>query len=240
MVPLDPDLFGELASLVELDDGHFGTFIEETGDLDDGRIILGSSERDHAFGGFYPGRLRALADLGLIEDGRVMQLTPKGRAVVRAAGGPDAPTPARSDVLKALEHVDLHHMIEPRVRRAFEHDDPQQAVAEAFAALEVHLRQALVASGHAPRKSGLHHLAAQAFAQEGPLSDLSQDPGERDGIKYLFFGAAGAVRNRNAHDRPTYNTDEALRLVLFADHLLRQIDTAHEALARAAETGDLR
>jgi len=224
MAALPPELLTELVNLVQLDDGHFASF-DVIDDIDDGRIIVGSNARDHAYGGFSPSRLRELERRGLLEFGEIFRLTDRGRAVVRQAesSGPDAPH-TYTDVDAALEHIDLHPAIDARVKRAFESNDPQQAVRDAFGEIEVQVRAALEALGAEPvTTTAPVQLVGDAFKHGGPLATPGRPKSEQDGVAQIYRGAVAAVRNPNAHGRPTYEPAEAFRLVLFADHLLRSI-----------------
>src|SRR4051812_14458415 len=68
-------------------------------------------------------------------------------------------------------------------------------------------------------------LMRYAFGDEGPLGLLVSEPGERDGLRDLFSGAFGAVRNPLGHRTVQWDdATEAAEMVLLADLLMRQLD----------------
>jgi hypothetical protein len=225
MAALSPALWKELTGLIELERDTYRGLVEVDGDFSDidRDLVVLENSADGTAVGFSSGRLRALEQRGLIVWGLDVSITDRGRELVHAAGGPDAPTPTRSDVGQVLEHVDLHPAIDRRVRRALDDADHQHAVAVAFGAIEGQIRAALSHRGEAVVATGAKKVVEFAFAPGGPLSDPHMPSAEQVGVMQLFQGAIAAVRNPNAHGEPTYTPAEALRLVLFADHLLHTI-----------------
>ena len=74
-------------------------------------------------------------------------------------------------------------------------------------------------------------LMREAFKRDdGLLTDMSAEPGERVARMELFAGAIGSYKNPHSHrDVAVDDHQEAIEIVLLANHLLRIVD------ARAAE-----
>lgn len=65
---------------------------------------------------------------------------------------------------------------------------------------------------------------------DGPLADMTADPGERVGTMSLFVGAFGAVRNVVAHTEVDWSDSVEAEYVLLADLLMRLLDRTEQRL----------
>jgi uncharacterized protein (TIGR02391 family) len=119
-------------------------------------------------------------------------------------------------------HPDLASRLNPLVRAgAFE-----QAAFDALRQVEVRIGD-LAGGLTDQRGSPLRGvpLMQEAFRDSGPLADSTADPGERRGVRELFTGAFGAVRNPLGHRNVEWTDPvEAAEMVLLADLLMRQLD----------------
>jgi uncharacterized protein (TIGR02391 family) len=123
--------------------------------------------------------------------------------------------------------VDLHPELGRRLTSLTRAGAFEQAAFDALRQIEVRVREL----AQDPRDQRGQPLTAvplmqRAFGENGPLADPVADAGERRGMMELFTGAFGAVRNPLGHrnvewDDPT----EAAEMVLFADLLMRQLDS---------------
>lgn len=116
----------------------------------------------------------------------------------------------------------LHPALATEVWYAFSRGNYGTAVLLAFKEVEVAVRDA---GGYTDTDYGVH-LMRQAFhAEDGPLTDASQPPAEKDATHQLFAGAIGLYKNPHSHRNVSVAADEAAELIIFASHLLRIIDS---------------
>jgi uncharacterized protein (TIGR02391 family) len=96
------------------------------------------------------------------------------------------------------------------------------AVFSAFRAVEVAIRDA----AGLPITTVSVDLARRAFAtNDGPLTDLSSPPAEREATAHLFAGALGRYRNSTGHrDGAVTRPGAAWELLVLASHLLHVVD----------------
>lgn len=92
------------------------------------------------------------------------------------------------------------------------------AVFEAFKTLEVAIRNGARLK---PSDIGVP-LARKAFHSEGgPLSDMTQEGGERQALCDLMAGAIGSYKNPYSHRKVDIGAAEAREMLILASHLLR-------------------
>jgi uncharacterized protein (TIGR02391 family) len=131
--------------------------------------------------------------------------------------------------------VELHPLLEPRLRSLTRAGAFEQAALDALRAVEVRVRD-LANDPRRPNGTRLvgAELMRNAFSPEtGPLTDPEAEPGERVGMMELFAGSFGAVRNPLGHRNVEWtDPTEAAEMVLLADLLMRQLDRVEERLAR--------
>jgi len=54
---------------------------------------------------------------------------------------------------------------------------------------------------------------------------LRSDPAEEQGIELLFRGSVLGIRNVLHHNKPNMSKDEAIKIILFADYLIKLFET---------------
>lgn len=135
------------------------------------------------------------------------------RGFAAAKSGSAAKVGTRLDDARLVEALAL------RVRPLYSAGQFDSAIMQAFKEVEVAVR---AAGGYTDNDLGVK-LMRQAFdPQNGPLTDLNVPSSERDGVAALFAGAIGFAKNPHSHRNVgTVDPNEALELILFANHLLR-------------------
>jgi uncharacterized protein (TIGR02391 family) len=124
----------------------------------------------------------------------------------------------------------LNSRIAETVWAAFMRSEFDVAAFQAMKAVEVAVRDA---GGFEAGDIGVG-LMRKAFHEDtGPLTDLSAEKSERQARASLFAGAIGCYKNPHSHrDVQIDEADEALEIVLLANHLLRIVD--QRVVARTA------
>lgn len=116
----------------------------------------------------------------------------------------------------------LHPSIVRECMDSFRLGKYETAVFEAFKVLEVAIR---TASGLKPGDIGVP-LARRAFHPEGgPLTDMTQEGGERQALCDLMAGAIGSYKNPYSHRKVDIGAAEAREMLIIASHLLRIAET---------------
>ncbi len=125
----------------------------------------------------------------------------------------------------------LDPVLARKVRPLFIRGDYETAIFQAFKEVEVRVRQAT----SLPDSEYGTDLMRQAFDKDsGLLADMSRLPAERDAMAHLFAGAIGLYKNPSSHRDINFdNPDEAVELILTANHLLRVVDSRVAASAHA-------
>jgi len=124
--------------------------------------------------------------------------------------------------------------LEARVRPAFLKGDYPDAVFQAFKRVEVVVHELARLGADCYGKD----VMRSAFAPEnGPLANLRQPYGEREGLSHLFAGALQAFKNPGSHGDPDFDDPIAVaELILLADLLIR-IAKRHSEVATAHQEG---
>ena len=128
----------------------------------------------------------------------------------------------------------LHPKIANRVWSAFMRGEFEVAAFQAMKGVEVSVR---TAAGLGDEFVGVK-LMRNAFAPEnGPLTDMIAESGERQGRMDCFAGAVASYKNPHSHRNVGLDDPlEALEIVFLANHLLRIVDervraTSHERVS---------
>lgn len=122
----------------------------------------------------------------------------------------------------------VHSEILEKSQAAFMRGDHDIAVLAAFKAVEVAVREACK---YQNGEIGVP-LMRRAFNRDnGPLTDMTQEVGERQAMQDLLAGAIGAAKNPASHRDVEMSKIEAARLILFASYLMSIVE------ARAKPTG---
>lgn len=131
-------------------------------------------------------------------------------------------SPLSSDRRIANLHVEVRQVAD----RYLESSHPEVAIFEAFKAV-INRVKAL-----AKLDSDGSDLMSKAFAQVDPpisIGDLDTETGKniQAGYRFIFMGAARAIRNPDAHEQfKALSTEEALEMLAFASLLMRRLDDA--------------
>ena len=125
----------------------------------------------------------------------------------------------------------LHARIADRVWGAFMRGEFDSAAFQAMKGVEVAVRTAACLGAGDIGST----LMRKAFAvEDGPLTDMTAEKGERVGRMDLFAGAIGSYKNPHSHrDVNLDNPYEAIEIIFLANHLLRLVDARSHAKAEA-------
>lgn len=119
---------------------------------------------------------------------------------------------------ESLPEALLHPEFLTHVRPLFLQNRLDTAVFEAFKSLEVAIRVA-AKLGH--DLVGVP-LASRAFhPDDGPLTSMTSERGERVALMNLMTGALGSYKNPASHRRIELSADEARDMIVLASHLLK-------------------
>lgn len=134
-------------------------------------------------------------------------------------------------VSRLLPKEILHPRIADRVWGAFVRGEFDSAVFQALKAVEVSVREA---AGLGDDLVGVKLMRPAFRPEDGPLTDLQAEGGEKTARMELFAGAIGSYKNPQSHrDVNLDDPLEALEIIYLANHLLRIVDA--RAKARQAQ-----
>ncbi len=117
----------------------------------------------------------------------------------------------------------LHPQIAQKVWSAFIRGEYDTAVFQAFKEVEVAVR---TKAGLSADLLGVKVMRTAFSSEDGSLSDMTVEKGEREAIQNLFAGAIGTYKNPHSH-RDCALTDpiEAVEIIMLASHLLKIVDS---------------
>ena len=115
----------------------------------------------------------------------------------------------------------VHPLLRGSALAAYQQGKFDTAVFEAFKQLEVSIR---AAAGLDAGMIGTK-LTARAFdPNDGPLTDMSAEPSERQALANLMAGAIGSYKNPQSHRHVGVDGPEAREMIIMASHLLRIVE----------------
>ncbi len=118
-----------------------------------------------------------------------------------------------------LPDATLDPKLASKVHPAFLRGDYDTAIFEAFKEVEIRVR---TLSGADKTDLGVNLMRKAFHPDNGPLTDNSQTPGEKQSISDLFAGAIGCFKNPSSHHDIDFNDPvEVAELIMFADQLIR-------------------
>jgi uncharacterized protein (TIGR02391 family) len=146
-----------------------------------------------------------------------LMITRRGEALLR--DGNFATFRQAADFPKSL----LHPLIADKAWLDLARGDLAGAVFYAFRTVEEQVRDA---GGFSDGDIGVPLMRKAFDKANGPLTDPSQEEGERDALAHLFAGAIGSYKNPHSHRTVTITEPrEAQEMVVLASHLLRIVES---------------
>jgi uncharacterized protein (TIGR02391 family) len=130
----------------------------------------------------------------------------------------------------------MHPVIVRECRLDYARERYEPAVFNAFREVELAVREA---GGFTNSDYGVPLMRRAFDPKNGPLTDPSAEPAERDAMASLFAGAIGLFKNPSSHRRVEFeNSGAVLEALMLAGHLLRIVDDriAHRNKVRGGTT----
>ena len=132
-------------------------------------------------------------------------------------------------VARLLPKEALHPKIAGPAWMAFMRGEYDVAAFLAMKAVEVAVRDA---AGLPDSLLGTKLMQAAFAPDNGPLTDMSAEGGERLGRMHFFMGAIACYKNPHSHrDVDLNDPTEAVEIILLANHLLRIVDAHTKGIA---------
>lgn len=135
--------------------------------------------------------------------------------------------PHRAYSARRIPRESLHPSIREDVWALYHRGDYDIAVFTAMKAVEVTVRDA---AGLSAGDLGVRLMGKAFNSEDGPLTDMDVEKGERDARCALFVGAIGSYKNPQSHRHVDLDDpDEAAEIIMLANHLLRIVETRRAA-----------
>ncbi len=116
----------------------------------------------------------------------------------------------------------LHPIILQKTWGMFVRGEYETAVFQSFKEVEVAVRSA---SGFKNEDIGTNLMRKAFEVEEGALTNKSLPKAEREAMSNLFAGAIGCYKNPHSHRTVEIKAEEAVELILLANHLINLVDT---------------